>query len=338
MIKITEKSKLYIWAPEPYVRSGGAEVLNLLASDLKKHGAEAYLWNWYREEKYPQPDYYKNLYDVNCSSKKDVIDDENTIILVPEIVLEYEENISNFLTNFPKSQLIFWWLSTSFLYNYTDVKTSKRLQFQRLKAFSNRSLHLCESEVAYRDCLYYGHENRMLFQHGINSLFYFSEKFCEKENVVFYNAFKPGTKEYVENRLIPLMPDTTFINVKFEGKDKFKGKEEMCKLFDKSKVYIDFCGFEGRELMPREACVRDCVLILGAEGNAATFEDYPIPEWYKVDVFRTNPEEICEKIRTALREYDNRLVDMQFFKNKCMFEPMKWEWELYNVFGPMIKK
>ena len=338
MIKITENSKIYIWAPQPFVRSGGAEVINLLAADLKRLGAEAYLWNWYQEDKYPQPDYYKALYDVNCASKQDIVDSEDTIILVPEIVLEYEENLDNFLSEYPNAQYIFWWLSTSFLYSYSDVKTSKRLQFQKLKAFSERSLHLCESEVAFRDCFYYGHENRALFQHGVNQFFYASPKLCEKEDVVFYNAYKRGTRDYVEQDLKPLLPDVEFINVKFEGKDKFKGKEEMCALFDRTKVYVDFCGFEGRELMPREACLRDCILILGAEGNASTFDDYPIPDWYKIDIYKDTPEEVCEKIKTSIAEYNTRIGDMRFFKNKCTYEPMKWEWELHNIFGPMIKK
>ena len=338
MIKITKDSKLYIWAPEPFVRSGGAEVLNQLAADMKRLGGEAYLWNWYQETPYEQQDYYKNLYNVNCIANSDIEDSVDTIILVPEIVLEYRENIINLKNRFTKAQFIFWWLSTSFLYSYSDVKTSKRLQFQLLKSLKSRSLNLCESEVAFRDCLYYGHENRVLFQHGVNPAFYNLPKQCEKENVVFYNAYKSGTKDYVEEVLKPLLPDVEFINVQFEGKDKFKGKEEMCALFDKTKVYVDFCGFEGRELMPREACVRDCILILGSEGNAGTFDDYPIPDWYKVNVFEEDPKVICDKIKISLDEYDSRVEDMAFFKNKCLYEPMKWEWELHNIFGPMLKK
>ena len=90
-------------------------------------------------------------------------------------------------------------------------------------------------------------------------------------------------------------------------------------------------------MMPREACLRDCILLLNNRGNAATFDDYPLDDYYKINMY-TNPDEIAEKIRYCVYNYDNLISDMSFIKNKFMFEPMKWEWEIENIFHPMLNK
>ena len=177
----------------------------------------------------------------------------------------------------------------------------------------------------------------MKLQHGINDLYYTKQKSCEKENIVLYNAMKPETKEYVENVLIPATPDIKYEAIRFRGPDAFFTKDEMCNIYDRCKLYIDFCVFEGRELMPREACVRDCILFLGNEGNAATFDDYPIPEKYKLNKY-DNVYKIADTLRKAMFNYDEQIKDFAFFKNKCMLEPVGWMFYICSIFGPAIKK
>ena len=109
------------------------------------------------------------------------------------------------------------------------------------------------------------------------------------------------------------------------------------KFYDKAMIYLDFSGFEGREMMPREACLRDCVLFLGNEGNAETFDDYPIDDYYKINRY-DDISILCNKIRDVLNNYDSHIQNFEFFKNKCLYEPMKWEWETTQLFGKLFKK
>ena len=336
MFKLTEKSKIYIWGPEPDVFSGGAEVINMLAAYLKSKGIDAKMFSW-DMEMYYQPDYYKARYDVNCASWTEIRNEEDYVIILPEVMIENPNNLNWFIYGLDKVQFIIWWLGTGFVYNDLSFKTSKRKIMAGLNLMKNRSLNLCESELAMRDLLYHGLENRMLFQHGTNKVFYEYPVTSTKQRAVMYNGCKPGTPEFVE-KLKPYMPDVEFLEVKPTNWGEYISKEELCdRFYDKSMVYIDFSEFEGRELMPREACLRNCVVFLGNEGNAETFDDYPLDDYYKLNRY-DNLEEVAAKIYDALDNYEKHLGNQWFFRNKCECEPMKWEWETTQLFGKLFKK
>lgn len=336
MFKLTEKSKIYIWGTSPDVFSGGAEVINMLAAHLKERGVDAKMFNW-DMEMYYQPDYYKARYDVNCASWTEIRNEEDYVIILPEVMIENPNNLSWFIHGLDKVQFIIWWLSTAFMYNNLSFKTSKRKMMAGLNLMKNRSLNLCESELAMRDLLYHGLENRMIFQHGTSKVFVEHPVTSTKQRAVMYNGCKQGTPEFVE-RLKPYMPDVEFLEVKPTNWGEYISKEELCdRFYDKSMVYIDFSGFEGRELMPREACLRNCVVFLGNEGDAETFDDYPLDDYYKLNRY-DNLEEVAAKIYDALDNYEKHLGNQWFFRNKCECEPMKWEWETTQLFGKLFKK
>lgn len=323
-----------IWGTSLEVRSGGAEVLNKLAAKLKSLGVNAKMFN-YSLPMYEQAEYYKNLYDVNYGSWEEVTDDENTIVLLPEVMIENPDNLS-FFCNFKKTQFIIWWLSSGFDYNDKEKKTSQRRIMLKLKSIEDRCLNLYENEMIARDLLYHGLSNRMKLQHDIHPAFYSTPKTCEKEDVVFYNGCKAVTRNFVEDKLMPLLPDVKFVTPPYDT-DEFYTKEQMIQLYDSAKVYVDFYEFEGREMCPREAAVRDCILLLNNEGNAATFDDYPIPEWYKVRKYSEEDiRNICLKIKECLKNYDKRIQDFKFFKRKCLLEPKMFDLSILTIFGNMI--
>ena len=337
MFKLTEKSKIYIWGPTPEVFSGGAEVINMLAAYLKSKGVDAKMFSWDMPEYY-QPDFFKERYDVNCGSWSEIQNTEDTVIILPECMIENPENLDFFINGLDKVQFLIWWLSSANVYSDRSYKTSKRLTMHDLRLLKNRSLHLCESEVTMRDLLYFGVTNRMSFQHGVNEVFFKHPVTSKKAQIVIYNAMKPKTAAFVRDKLIPMMPDVTFCEIKPTHWGEYLSKEELCdRFYDKAMIYLDFSGFEGREMMPREACLRDCVLFLGNEGNAETFDDYPIDDYYKINRY-DDISILCNKIRDVLNNYDSHIQNFEFFKNKCLYEPMKWEWETTQLFGKLFKK
>lgn len=334
MIKITKDSKLMIWGATADVTTGGAEVLHKLGAYMKSLGVNAKMFN-YSYYVYEQSDYYRNLYDVNCGSWEEIVDDENLIVLLPEVMIENPNNLE-FFCSFKKTQFIIWWLSSGFDYADKEKKTSKRRIMLGLKRIEDRCLNLYENELCARDLLYHGLNNRMRFQHGLHPLFYTQPKMAEKQDIVMYNGCKPMTKNFVEENLVPNLPDVKFICCSFNN-DHYFTKEEMIEMYDSAKVYIDFPDFEGREMCPREAAIRDCILLLNNEGNAATFDDYPIPSWYKVHKYTDSDiKEICLKIKECLKHYDTRIHDFSLFKRKCLFEPKQFEMSVHTIFGDMI--
>ena len=58
--------------------------------------------------------------------------------------------------------------------------------------------------------------------------------------------------------------------------------------------------------------------------------------YYKINRF-DDPAEICDKILNAVNNYDEHIKNFEFFKRKCLHEPMKWEWETSQLFGALYK-
>ena len=323
-----------IWGNTKEAKTGGAEILNKFAAYMKELGVNAKMFNW-SYHKFEQNKYYKNLYDIQSGSWEEVEDDENVIIFIPEIMIENPDNLE-FFCNFKKAQIIIWWMSSSFQYNDLEFKTSKRKMFYRLKFLEERCLHLYEGESAGRDLLYHGLTNRMRFSHGVHPLFYTMPKRVEKQDIVVYNPFKAANPEYLK-LIQERLPDVKFVPLGPGEDGKYKTKEELIDIYDSAKVYVDFNEFEGREMCPREAALRDCVLLLNNEGCASTFDDYPIPNWNKIEKYGEGDVNIiANKILYCLKNYDKCLEDMYLFKNKCLNEPAMWKLYVQTLFAPMI--
>ena len=344
MITIHKNAKVMIWGSTPEVRTGGAEMLNMLAAYLKSLGVNAKMFNWNINAGYVQGDYYKALYDINCGTWEEIEDTETTVIVLPDVMIEYfvdekDENTVNalsFAKRYQHAQIIVWWMSTGCDFSCIRRRTLAGI----LKSFKH-ILHAYEPSLVRKDLEFYGIDEFVPLQHGTNPIYYNYVPKHSKSNTIFYNGCKHSTRDYVEHEIMPrinsLRPDILFETVNFDnGTNSYKSKEELCDIYDRCKVYIDFCEFVGRELMPREACLRDCIVILGKEGNAELSIDYPLKPEYKVN--KNDQTAICNLIIDCIDNYDTRIHDFSFFKNKCLLEPKKWKWEVYNIFGPAIKK
>jgi len=60
-------------------------------------------------------------------------------------------------------------------------------------------------------------------------------------------------------------------------------REEVIKLLQKAKVYIDFDYHPRKDRLPREAAILGCCVITRKRGSAKFFEDVPIPDEYKFE-------------------------------------------------------
>ena len=338
MIQITKNTKVYIWANTKQALGGGSEVLNMLAATLKKFGGKAWLFNYAYNQYFIRNKYFSNLYDVDTIGADYIEDSEDNVFVLPEMLVDNFEIFEMFKTRFKKSKFMIWWLGTG-RQNFAPESTSLSFAniFNYLRQYNDRMMHLCESECALKNIKHYSPGAPILkFQHGINNQFFSVPKKCEKENIVLYNAIKGKTRWYVENYLIPNAPDIKFRHIDFIDEEHHKTKEQMCEIYDKAKVYVDFCEFDGREMCPREAAYRKCILYVDNDTNAATFEDYPIPNYYKLDKFQDDPNDILDKIRKSLENYDDELNNFQFFRNKVKSEPIYFFFNVINLFGPML--
>lgn len=63
--------------------------------------------------------------------------------------------------------------------------------------------------------------------------------------------------------------------------------QQIIKILDESMVYIDFGNHPGKDRIPREAALRNCIVMTNKSGSAANDIDIPIPAEYKFSEFNT---------------------------------------------------
>lgn len=310
----------------PDIVTGGPESLHFLCNKLNYFGIESRI-------------HYVNYCGLcakayenyNCPKIDYVEDTSNNIIIVPETLIDLS-------FNYKKSRIIVFWLSLEYfihsmpykhkLFRYLDffVKpknyfNNSNLKFNISVRFKNTSIihnikfqrysHICNSYFAYNFCKS-NFENVELLRIPINIP---DRKKIIKDNVVLYNPKKK--------------PFFTFLlkflsrNIKFKAVIKLD-KEKVFDLMASSKIYIDFGNHPGRERMPREAAMLDCLIITNRCGSAFGL-DLPILEKYKINEHVFNVFKIINTIKDGLKNYDVEILNFREYKESLLVENLYFD-------------
>ena len=319
-------NKIYIWAAGPDNLRGGPEVLCLLCHTLRGLGVNAKMFNL-RYGKNCVPNEFRKNYDIETCDNSEILSASGATIVLPELLIQQEEQgLVQLLDLFKGNQIMIWFLSTDFT---GIITTTWKNIFETLKFYKNVT-YLCESRAVWNLLEFYGvREKKFMLQHSTHTMFRTMAPSAEKKSIVLYNGYKERTRLIVERAIVPKLGNNIEVVGLLPGKRL--NKEELCALMDSAKCYVDFCGFKGREMVPREAALRNCVLLLGNEGCASYFEDYPIPSWYKISDI-TDTDAIAAKIEYVINNYDNCMNDMVFMKRRCDIEHELFVCEVKIVF------
>lgn len=79
--------------------------------------------------------------------------------------------------------------------------------------------------------------------------------------------------------------------------------EQVMKTMDESMMYIDFGNHPGKDRIPREAALRDCIILTSTNGSAHNELDVPIASEFKFDINMScemMEKTVIEKISKAL--------------------------------------
>lgn len=324
---IYQNCPIYIWSAPPENLRGGPEVLYLLCDRLRKNGRNAKMFGF---SDYSINPVFSKIYDSEMCSFKEVNNATNCVIIVPEILIQ-DDTFNDKIFDFAKKNtLVIWYLSSEFT-GVLNTTWGQIIEKIRLDNYQNNIYHCCESRFIFNLLGTYGiNKNKFMLQHGTNDDIIKTPKTQKKEDLVFYNGYKTETREFVENIIMPKLPNVGFLGLLPEN--GYKTKTEICEMLDKCKVYIDVCGFGGRELMPREAALRDCILLLEDYRCASVYEDYPISNSYKLSL-PLDSDEIAKKIIHNISYYEENIKDMAIMKNKCLMENNNFENQLRILFG-----
>tara|TARA_A100001015_G_C15019840_1_gene727398 strand:- start:883 stop:1833 length:951 start_codon:yes stop_codon:yes gene_type:complete len=290
--------------------TGGPEALHQFCSIANKY-ADCKMC--YFEKNTNTPDKY-HIYNV---LKSDYFDDVDTYHVIPEIYTKY------FINKVKNGKILIYWLSVDNFFNlkdrslYSNIKHYFYSLFLKRKPmiFLKKYIHITQSEYA----------NIFLKNHGFEYSFigdYIAEEFynikfnTNKENIICYNP-KKGF-----NKLLPLIKNSKFKFIPIENLNSV----EIKNLLLKAKIYIDFGRLPGKDRIPREAILSNCIILLGNRGAALNDKDFAIPNRYKIDLNNSNYIHKAENlIEKSLNNYDENIKLFVNYKLKVLNEKKEFE-------------
>jgi hypothetical protein len=351
MINLYFNSKIYVLLHTKEA-TGGSELLHQLVYHLRNSlNFEAYVY-W----PFDQSDPIHRAYKAYSNPVVFKIEDKNDNLLIyPEgfwifsIVAKYKSirkaiwwlSVDNFYLSFilnSKKNLflprainkVTFLLFKKRIFDITDLAYKKirknQIDLVKFMPIKNADYHFAQSYYAFKHLEEKGVEKNKIFYLSD----YLNENFLKtqtdlskKENIVAYNPQKGFlfTKKIMKHgkdiKFVPLINMT---------------REEVIKILQRAKVYIDFGNHPGKDRIPREAAILGCCVITGKRGSAAFFEDVPIPDEYKFEDKEENIPKIIEKIKDCFKNFEERYKDFEYYRNIIKNEPKKFLEDLKKIF------
>ncbi|MBR4642200.1 MAG: hypothetical protein IKO74_05680 [Selenomonadaceae bacterium] len=143
-----------------------------------------------------------------------------------------------------------------------------------------------------------------------------------KKNFVTFN---PNKGFEVTQQLMKLAPDIVWRPI------QNMTPAQVQNLLAKAKVYIDFGEFPGKDRIPREAALSNCVVITGRRGAAANDVDINIPAEFKFGM-QTTLQDIVKKIREVFENFERELDKQKAFRDKELNAQKNFIAEVADVF------
>ena len=327
--------KIYVMCPADF-KTGGTELLHQLVHGLNIQGQKAYIVYYDgTSEKNINPSFKK--YVSTYLTTQDIEDEENNILVLPEIITFYIDRFKNI-------KKFLWWESVDSyllrrsvifcakqgLYKYAakalqnKISKNNAISINRLKEFD---LHLCQSQYSIDFLNGHGVNNIKYLSDYINDL-YVSEMddvdISNKEDLVCFNP-KKGIK--FTKGLIGRKHNVKFVPI------INMSNEEVRNLLKKAKVYIDFGEHPGKDRVPREAASMGCCVITGKKGSAKYFEDIPIPSMYKFDDKTSQYDRILHTISDIFENYEKHYNNYNEYREMIKGEKNRFEKDIERIFA-----
>lgn len=333
-IKIKNTIQRVVIICPAYLISGGPENLCQIYAALKKLGYEVYcfwvnpldipgsiikkyengIWYLCKTDGALVNKVYEKNYDVNYLDK-DLQLDESTLVIVPEIW-------SDFIYFFENAKKAIAWLSISYL----NVDNSSEICCSLIK----------QKHLGYLDCIHLSQApwiQKMLKSWGAESFLlgdyiakaYFAKSTFEKaEKLITFFPRKGGD---LAVKFMNKYPDLDYLRL-----ENFT-QNEMIFALDISNIYIDFGNFPGKDRIPREAMLRNCVIFVHNQGCATDFESFPIDDYFRFSEQDILDGTLYKKVQEVLVDYKNMQQKQSFMKNQILQEYDLFEQKIEEIFG-----
>lgn len=334
--------KIYILCPANY-RTGGVELLHQLVFTIAKYRDNVYcVYDGIKNKEYKVLDEYKQ-YVTDYLLFDEIEDNSNNLLIVPEIALVnlrkfkkldkavYWESVDNFFFHSFSLQSLSYLKKEYNLFGGIKqivhmLKNRNQYSFLSPNSLNRKKVkyNFCQSDYALKKCISWKLNNVFMLTDYINDSF-LNKKYEEKENIVIYNPAK-GYK--FTKKIIASAKNINFIPLINYSRD------EICKIMEKAKVYMDFGNHPGKDRMPREAAVSGCCIITGIRGSASReYHDVYIPSNYKFDNPIRERFGIEELIHDIFINFSKHSIDFDEYRNLIRKEHLQFDNEVREIFS-----
>ena len=321
-------NNIYVLAPYNYA-TGGVELAHQLVDYLRNNNQNAYIVYMIGKDISDRQDITQAYSKYNIKSTAIIEDTLNNILILPEIYFEK-------ILIYKNIQIGCWWMSVDNHYKnsefclYDKIINEKNI-IKKLKILF-KHLFCKENKSKYSDRVLKKEEKRIthfyqshyaqyhLYSKGYSKIMPLSDYInidlqgnhtLIKENIILYNPVKGY--EFTK-QIIKQLPNYNFIPLKGYTREQLK------ELFLKSKLYIDFGHFPGKDRLFREAAINGCCIMTGKLGASYFYEDVPIKEDYKFETTNKNIKNICNKISYIINNYETCFKEFDYLRYKTKQE------------------
>jgi hypothetical protein len=226
--------------------------------------------------------------------------DREDVLIFPEALIELASKFATL--GFAKR--VIWWLS----YDNAPLKIISRF---------NHALHLSNSAHIFQSAYARVSAQRLGFDGPIVSDYTLldgdrEERFRAKSNDLCYLVSKaPGADQIISMlarrySVIPIADMTPS-----EVRDTLRS----------SRIFLDFGSQPGKDRVPREAVVNDCIPLVRKIGSAQHFDDLPLPEALKLQTQQmAEIPFLTQKIDYLKENSPAILAGLEFYKRKVLRE------------------
>ena len=329
-MKVYADTIIYIITPGN-IRSGGAELLHQLASQLLCMNYNAFIHYVPTSTAFNPQDPVDNAYKkYHIPYTQHIEYNHKNIVIVPET-----SSLSLYMS--PKMRRIMWWMSVdNYVNNLCNILKkfkSNPMQSTVPKFFyfakeDNDIEHWVQSEYAETFIKNNGILNKRIFKvrDYLNETFLMQASkidMLKKENIVVYNPLKGFD---FTQKLIKMAPDINWQPI------RNMTPEQVQQLLARAKIYIDFGHHPGRDRIPREATISGCCILTSRRGSAANSNDIAIDDSFKFEDTNNNLLPIIEKIQDIFKNFLEYHAMLQLYREQIINEKADFERDVKAAF------
>lgn len=249
----------------------------------------------------------------NEIAENPVFDDE-TLLVFPEFLA------ASRFKNFKCKKALFW-LS---LDNSPDIKQLRLKEY--LEEFGV-NYNLVQCQYAYDYLKSYNIENVFMISDYVNDKYFESRTQKERKPQILYN---PKKGKVFTQKIVHLNQDLTFIPIENMNID------QVIDLMDESMIYIDFGEHPGKDRIPREAAMRDLIVITGRDGAAVNDVDVSIPKKYKIDRNMSQLGKVKELLHDCIKNYNAIINDFNSYQTTIKNEKTVFRSNVKKAFKEIV--